>query len=363
MSLPDYYTSETAASGRDKPADVPAPPRKLLTDAKLYVPDEPLAKAVNVALLLGQPLLLTGEPGTGKTQLAHSVAHALGFGEPLVFETKSTSVARDLFYTYDTIRRFQVAQARGQSDGGSAQDGEQTESKRRDQEKIDEKDFLTYNALGLAIIHANPVAKVSWALPHGFKRLDEPRRSVVLIDEIDKAPRDFPNDILNEVEHMYFRVQELGNRVVAAEDAMRPVLILTSNSEKHLPDAFLRRCVYHHIKFPDKDKLAEIVAKRVGGFTQESTFLTEAIDFFRQVRRIDGLNKKPATAELLGWMLYLSRCGVSPDERLVARANEVWGGLSLLVKNKEDLPAVRAKAEQILGTRPDPEEVEEDGED
>lgn len=345
MPRTDYYTAEDAAKGRDVPADLPAPPRDLLTKSSLYVPDGPLVKAVNVALLLGQPLLLTGEPGTGKTQLAFSVGHALGFGEPLVFETKSTSTARELFYTYDTIRRFQIAQARGGRDAAGV-------------EEVNERDFLNYNALGLAIIYANKFDDVSWALPRGFKHPVEPRRSVVLIDEIDKAPRDFPNDILNEVEGMYFRVAELGNQKIEAAHKMRPVLILTSNSEKHLPDAFLRRCVYHHIEFPGDDKLAEIVSSRVGGFAVKSAFLTQAIDFFRQVREIDGLNKKPATAELLGWMLYLRECGAGPDESLKQRANDVMGGLSLLVKNKEDLPAVRAKARQILGPPP-----ERDGED
>jgi MoxR-like ATPase len=334
----DYYTADLAARGRETPARVPAPPRELLTAASRYVPDEPLVKAVNVALLLGQPLLLTGEPGTGKTQLAYSVSHALGFGPPLRFDTKSTSTARDLFYTYDTIRRFQAAQARVKDEEGD--------------EEVYDRDFLTYNALGLAIIYANRPEALSDALPRGFSYSGTPRRSVVLIDEIDKAPRDFPNDILNEIEHMEFRVQELDNCLISAEDEMRPVLILTSNSEKHLPDAFLRRCVYHHIEFPEPDKLAEIVSRRVGGFAEGSTFLKQAIEFFTEVRKIDGLIKKPATAELLGWMLYLRECGATPEQALAERANDVRGGLSLLVKNKEDLPAVRARADELLGAAP-----------
>ena len=280
-----------------------------------------------MALLLGQPLLLTGEPGTGKTQLAYSVSRELGYGEPLLFETKSSSVARDLFYTYDTVARFQAVQT-----GRSLQD----------------RDYLSYNALGLAILHANDAEAVADAVPEGFQHPGEGRRSVVLIDEIDKAPRDFPNDILNEVEHMYFKVSELGNRELRAPEHLRPVLIMTSNSEKHLPDAFLRRCVYHHIAFPDKGQLARIVAARIGQFAEGSPFLSDALDFFERVRRLEGLNKKPATAEMLGWLLYLQERGAKPEHRLKQHAEEVRASLGVLVKDTADQAALRPALNELL---------------
>src|SRR5262249_10966729 len=177
--------------------------------------------AGKVALMLQEPLLLTGEPGTGKTQLAFSVAWQLGLDSPLIFETKSTSVSRDLFYNFDNLRRFQAAQVPSES--------------------LDPKAYISFKALGLAILYTLPAAELSEIVSTGASH-HEPRRSVVLIDEVDKAPRDFPNDILNELEHLYFRVPEMGNRIVRADPALRPIVVITSNSEKGLPDAFLRRC-------------------------------------------------------------------------------------------------------------------------
>jgi MoxR-like ATPase len=311
------------------PLRLPSPDRGRFRDASRYLPDPTLVKAVNVSLLLGQPLLLTGEPGTGKTQLAYSVSRELGYGEPLLFETKSSSVARDLFYTYDTVARFQAVQT-----GGSLED----------------RDYLTYNALGLAILYADDRERVADALPKRFDHPGPKRRSVVLIDEIDKAPRDFPNDILNEVEHMYFKVQELGNRELRADDEMRPVLIMTSNSEKHLPDAFLRRCVYHHIAFPRKEQLARIVAARLGQFTEGGRFLGEALNFFERVRRLEGISKKPATAELLGWLYYLTERGALTDDTLAKHGDEVKASLGVLVKDTNDQAAVRPALDEWLRT-------------
>lgn len=320
-----FYTGEGKEPGG--PSPLPAPDRRRLKDPGRYLPDSALVKAVNVALLLGQPLLLTGEPGTGKTQLAYSVSRELGYGAPLLFETKSSSVARDLFYTYDTVARFQAVQT-GRS--------------------LADRDYLSYNALGLAILYANDADTVADALPEGFQHPGRGRRSVVLIDEIDKAPRDFPNDILNEVEHMYFKVQELGNREVRAPEALRPVLIMTSNSEKHLPDAFLRRCVYHHIAFPGKEQLARIVAARIGQFTEGSPFLSDALDFFERVRKLEGLNKKPATAEMLGWLLYLAERGAKTGDRLKQHAEEVRASLGVLVKDTADHAALRPALNELL---------------
>src|SRR6185295_3419383 len=161
--------------------------------------------AVNVALLLSQPLLLTGEAGTGKTQFAYSLAWELGFEPPLMFETKSSSTARDLFYTYDALNHFRAAQT-GASESAL--------------------DFIKWNALGLAILQSQEESQVHSLLGRDFK-LGRARRSVVLIDEIDKAPRDFPNDLLNEVENLYFRIPEAGNVRIEASEEMRPILVLT----------------------------------------------------------------------------------------------------------------------------------------
>jgi MoxR-like ATPase len=315
MAFP-YYTGDPA-NRATKPIDVPASRRAQQVAPAGYRPDKGLTNAVNVALLLGQPLLVTGEPGTGKTQLAHSVAWELGFDPPLMFETKSTNTARDLFYTYDTIGRFHAAQT-----GAGTQES---------------LDYLTYNALGIAILRSKPEAEVRHLLPKGFKHGGQ-RRSVVLIDEVDKAPRDFPNDLLNEVEGMYFKIPELENVAVAAAEEMRPILIITSNSEKHLPDAFLRRCIYYNIPFPKPDRLTEIIMTRIGGFGGgNDVLLPEALDFFFRLREpSNGLRKRPATAELIGWLLALRDHGLTVDQRLRAHAGIVSSTLSTLVKSADD---------------------------
>jgi MoxR-like ATPase len=232
--------------------------------------------------------------------------------DPLKFEAKSTSTARDLFYIYDSLGRFHAAQL-----------GE---------EKKPSVDYLTYNALGEAIILTNPVNKVKSHLPANFS-YTEPRRSVVLIDEIDKAPHDFPNDILNEIENLYFRIPELGNVTIKAAENMQPILILTSNSEKSLPEAFLRRCIYYDVPFPDQSRLTEIITARLGAFSN-SDFLNQALKIFFQLR--GGLHKKPSTAELLNWLIVLRDKYPNVDNPIAAHPNCVLDTLSSLVKEKED---------------------------
>lgn len=322
MKFP-FYTGNPINRPTDGPAQLPVSRREGLEDPRGYLADPGLVDAANVALLLGQPLLLTGEPGSGKTQFASSLAYELGFEPPLKFETKSASISRDLFYSFDTVGRFHAAQ----TGAGST----------------DPLDYISYHAFGIAILRASRREDVARWLPKGMD-IGEPRRSVVLIDEIDKAPRDFPNDLLNEVEGMYFRVPELGpEAVIRADPALRPLLVITSNSEKHLPDAFLRRCVYYDIPFPKSQDLCKIIAARVGRAVEEDgAFLNDVISFFEKLRRDDsGLNKKPATAELLGWILALQEAGQGAANPLREKPETVRATLSVLVKTAQDQKPAR----------------------
>jgi len=284
-----------------------------------YIAEPGLINAVNVSLMLDKPLLLTGEPGTGKSQLAYSLAWELGFGEPFKFETKSTSTARDLFYTFDAVGRFRA---------------------HNDQDTLS---FLTYNALGKAILFANDESAVRKIMPLGMAHGGK-RRVLVLIDEVDKAPRDFPNDILNELEYLHFSVPELGSDVITANPEYRPIVIITSNSEKDLPDAFLRRCIYYNLPFPDRKILQNIILARLGEFSgSHSPLLSSALDLFFRLRdQGSHLRKKPATVELLDWLLALRSLPEGSSgalsEPLVTRT------LSSLAKTAED----QEKAEEIV---------------
>lgn len=285
-----------------------------LNDPANYIASKGLSDAVNVSLTLGQPLLLTGEPGTGKTQLANSIAYELNLPEPLVFYTKTSSSAKDLFYRYDALGHFHDAQFR--------------------KEELPIENYITYEALGLAILLAMPPEEANPYLPKHL-RDKGPLRSVVLIDEIDKAPRDLPNDILNEIEQLSFTVKETG-RTFTASQAYKPILILTSNSEKNLPDAFLRRCVFHHIDFPDKETLKEIVQRRLKlseGFTPQ--MLEHAIQHFEQIRDL-ALKKKPATAELLSWIKVLEKMQIDVNNLKPGEAEALGFTYSILAKSKED---------------------------
>jgi MoxR-like ATPase len=324
MAFP-YYTGNPLRGRTGAPVTLPGSRRSRQTDPAGYLPDPGLVDAVNVALLLGQPLLLTGEPGTGKTQLAYSLAWELGFEPPLSFETKSTSTAREIFYTYDAVSHFRAAQTRE----GSA----------------DALSYITWNALGAAILRSRTMEDVRQWLPPDFVH-NGPRRSIVLIDEIDKAPRDFPNDLLNEFEHLFFRVPELNNAHIAASEELHPILVLTSNSEKNLPDAFLRRCVYYNIPFPERDRLAEIVMTRVGSFENSGhRLLTDALDLFFKLREPgSGLRKRPATAELIDWLTTLRAMGAAVDQPLHGQRQLIAASLSALVKNAEDQEAAKSVA-------------------
>jgi MoxR-like ATPase len=286
-----------------------------IDDPAGYLADDGLRDATNVAIALGQPLLVTGEPGTGKTQFARSVAYELGLPSPFVFNTKSTSTARDLFYRYDSLRHFHDAQfSKGHSDV---------------------EHYIEYESLGLAILCAMAPAAADRFLPPSL-RGSGPRRAVVLIDEVDKAPRDVPNDVLDEIEEMRFTVRETRQTFVA-EPAYRPIVILTSNSERTLPDAFLRRCVFYHIPFPDAQRLRLIIQRRLRpGSLFAPAMVESAIRHFERIREL-GLRKKPSTAELLAWVRMLDNLGLDLERVGPAEAETLAFTYSILAKSKEDL--------------------------
>ncbi|AUW59140.1 ATP-binding protein [Sphingobium sp. SCG-1] len=225
-----------------------------------YVATADLKVAVNAAILLRRPLLVKGEPGTGKTVLAQEIARALG--APLIeWNVKSTTKAHQGLYEYDAVARL------------------------RDGQLGDERvhDISNYIRKGKL-----------------WEAFTSPVLPVLLIDEIDKADIEFPNDLLQELDRMAFHVYETGETVAAKE---RPVVIITSNNEKELPDAFLRRCFFHYIKFPDRDTMQSIVDVHFPGI--QKILVNKAMDIFYDIREVPGLKKKPSTSELLDWLKLL----------------------------------------------------------
>lgn len=296
--------------------------------ASEYILHDALKNAVEVAIALGQPLLLTGEPGTGKTKLAYKIAYDLAnenqnnfIKEPIIFNTKTTSAAKDLFYTYDALSHFQESNIK------QANAGEISKT----------ADFIELEALGKAIANTNPAAVDQSKF--NAKLEAQPMSSVVLIDEIDKAPRDFTNDILNEIENYNFQIKEQDNYVIEKADGQQIIVIMTSNSEKNLPDAFLRRCVFYHIPFPSDDLLMQIVQTQLGESTQfTATALDQLIQQFSNIRD-KSVRKKPATAELVAWLRILGlKDYMGKDEQ--GQKELMLQNLSILVKTEEDLREV-----------------------
>ena len=256
-----------------------------------YVASRDLMETVNIAVALQKPLLIKGEPGTGKTMLAQAVADALG-KRLIIWNVKSTTKAQDGLYVYDVVQRLYDSQFGVQG--------------------VD--DIAKYIKLG--------------KLGEAFSS-DE--QVVLLIDEIDKADLEFPNDLLWELDRMEFHIPETGRTVTAKH---RPVVIVTSNAEKELPDAFLRRCVFHYIEFPDKELMAQIV--RVHFPDLDDKLLTQVLEAFYKIRQLPQIKKKPSTSEIIDWIQALVHGGVDP-KRVVKEVPY----LGVLLKKNEDMDALR----------------------
>jgi len=256
-----------------------------------YVASEQLMASVNIAIALQKPLLIKGEPGTGKTMLAEAVARSLG-KNLIIWNIKSTTKAQDGLYMYDTIQRLY--------DGQFGEEGV--------------NDIARYVKLG--------------KLGEAFESEEQ---VVLLIDEIDKADLEFPNDLLWELDQMEFYINETKRTVKAKH---RPIVIITSNAEKELPDAFLRRCIFHFIDFPDKKLMEEIV--RTHFPEVEDHLLQNAMDVFYSIRDIRDIRKKPSTSELIDWINALQIGGIPAD---TIRRNMPF--LGVIVKKDEDLETVK----------------------
>lgn len=296
-----------------------------LRDPQGYRASKELANAVNVALALQMPLLVTGEPGTGKTQLAYRLAVELGKTEVLRFDTKSSSQANDLYYHFDSIRQF------GQSQLNAA----------AEKPLPDGREFIRFSAMGQAILRTLDPADVEKRLGSALRH-DKPTASVVMIDEIDKAPRDFPNDLLNQIENLEFSVPELGH-TFSANRKLAPVVVITSNSEKQLPEPFLRRCVYHHIEFPsDQAEIEAILGTRLERLHLDGVAYREALALFFKLRANATLIKKPSTSELLDWLRALSRVGLVLETPLAQQRPLLETCLGTLLKISDDVKIAKS---------------------
>lgn len=256
-----------------------------------YVASQELLSAVNVAIALQKPLLVKGEPGTGKTMLAKAVAASLA-RQLVIWNIKSTTKAQDGLYVYDTIQRLYDGQF-GENDVNNIEN------------------YIKLGKLGEAF--------------------DSEKQVILLIDEIDKADLEFPNDLLWELDQMEFYIPETKKTIKAKQ---RPIVIITSNAEKELPDAFLRRCIFHYIDFPDRGLMEEIV--KVHFPDVEALLLKNAMDVFYEIRTMRDIRKKPSTSELIDWINALQIGGISAE-----KIKEELPFIGVVIKKDEDLEIVR----------------------
>ena len=269
-----------------------------------YLASQELIDCINTALAVGAPLLITGEPGTGKTQAAYFAAHRLKIGPVLKLDVTSETTIHDLFYDFDRVGYFHDAQVK----------------KRRP----DRARYFTAGPLWQA-----------------FERSHRGETALVLLDEIDKAPRDFPNDLLNALDQHEFTIREL-SRTIRAHPQRPPLVILTSNSEKRLPEPLLRRCIYHFIPF-DEQQVRRIVEKRRDFLAEDAATRELAVRRFLELRKLPGLRKKPATGELLLWLTVLSaRKGLTKEH--LSGPLPTLPALFCLIKDRDDLERLVASA-------------------
>ncbi len=260
---------------------------------KTYVATEDLRVAVNAAIALERPLLVKGEPGTGKTILAHEIADALG-KHLITWHIKSTTKAQQGLYEYDAVSRLRDSQL-------------------GDKRVTDISNYIKRGKL--------------------WEAFTSPKRPVLLIDEVDKADIEFPNDLLLELDRMEFFVYETGESIKAKQ---RPIIMITSNNEKELPDAFLRRCFFHYIKFPEADTMQQIVDVHFPGIKQR--LVEEALRIFFEVREVPGLKKKPSTSELLDWLKLLLNEDMTPEMLRERDPRKLIPPLhGALLKNEQDV--------------------------
>jgi MoxR-like ATPase len=377
-ALAQLFKQRAAGFTKDLPGYLPRPwdapaPRAAGFLPPPYLVDDELAAAAWVALVLRQPLLLTGDPGVGKTRFAEKLAADLGLGEPMRVQVKSTTAGRDLLYRFDDLMRFRdatVAGAVARQAGPKHEPKPEPKPEAKSAPKPEapagtararhaERPLVGYvrmEGLGRAILRAagasfavrldpdfdpaevfgaDVAAKRELTLgdvfPQEFPDAGGPRHTIVLIDELDKAPRDTPNDLLGEIERMTFRFDELGFSV-EADPQFKPIVVITSNAERNLPDAFLRRCVFHNIATPDREKMCKIAAARLGGLDPGSTLIKEAWELFDAVRK--GITEKqPGTAEFIALVAYLRATddGKPLSEERRAAARRIFN------KTKQDL--------------------------
>ena len=255
-----------------------------------YVVTNELMNAVNVSIALEKPLLIKGEPGTGKTMLAEAIADALDM-ELIIWGIKSTTKAQEGLYVYDTVQRLYDSQF-GEGNGA------------------DIKQYIKLGKLGEAF--------------------NSDKQVVLLIDEIDKADLEFPNDLLWELDKMEFYINETKETIKTKH---RPIVIITSNAEKELPDAFLRRCIFHYIEFPDQEKMAEIIKVHFGDIDRK--LQEKALEAFYEIRKMDAIQKKPSTSELLDWIQALMISGVD-----IKHLSDDMPFIGVLLKKNQDIEAM-----------------------